>query len=211
MKRVSLMLVALMALQFAFAQSEMYVKKMQQTLQLMDSAKTTPDMQEVAAQFERIGDVEKTQWLPFYYAAMTHINIGWRDRNADKDKIAATANALIAKAEAIEKNAELYVLEYMVALQQMTVDPQSRYMSAIQVMNTAMAMAKKADPNNPRIYYMEGNNVFNTPAAFGGGKDAAKPLLQKAVDLYKAEKPASPLHPKWGKKQAEDMLAKCSS
>jgi hypothetical protein len=54
-------------------------------------------------------------------------------------------------------------------------------------------------------------SLFNTPAEYGGGKDKAKPVFQKSVDLFKSFKPKSDLHPKWGQKIAEDMLAKCSS
>lgn len=212
MKKIIFLLLAACSLQLAaFSQSEMYQKKMSETLTLLDSSKSMQDMQEVAAQFERIGDAEKTQWLPYYYAALTYVNLGWRLQPDEKDKNLEKANTLLKKAEAIEKNAELYIVEYMIALQQMTVDPANRYMKAKPVMDEALANAKKVDANNPRIYYMEANNVFNTPAAFGGGKDKAKPIFEKSVELYKSFKPASALHPKWGQKDAEAMLAKCSS
>ena len=64
------------------------------------------------------------------------------------------------------------------------------------------------NPNNPRLYYLQGMSLFNTPEQFGGGKDKAKPVFEKAVELYKAEQP-KPLYPHWGQQQAEDMLAKC--
>jgi hypothetical protein len=211
MKKLLFAALSFLILNTAFSQSEMYQKKMKETLMMLDSAKSNQDMQQVIAQFERIGDAEKTQWLPYYYAALTQVNMGWRTKAEDLDKNAEKANALVRKAEGIEKNSELYVVEYMIALQQMTADPRARYMTAKPVMDEAMANAKKADPNNPRIYYMEGNNVMNTPAAFGGGKEKAKPLFQKSVDLYKNFKPASPFHPTWGQKQAEDLLAKCAS
>ena len=41
------------------------------------------------------------------------------------------------------------------------------------------------DPNNPRLYYLQGMSLFNTPAQFGGGKDKAKPLFEKSVALFK--------------------------
>jgi len=212
MKKILFVLLTVVGLQLVtFSQSEMYTKKMQETLQLMDSAKTIQDLQEVSAQFERIGDAEKTQWLPFYYAALANINIGWMDQKADKDKLAEKSKSIIAKAEAIEKNSELYVLSYMVATQQMLVDPAARWMSYSVLMDKALADAKKADPNNPRVYYMEGQGVMGKPEAFGGGKAKAKPIFQKAVDLYKSVKPASPLHPRWGQTQSEELLAKCSS
>jgi hypothetical protein len=211
MKKLLFVLLATCSIYLAFAQSDMYNQKMKETLTMMDSAKGPQDLLEVSAQFERIGDMEKTQWLPYYYAALARINIGWMDQKADKDKMAEKTKAIIAKAEAIEKNAELYVLEYMVATQQMLVDPQSRWMTYSGIMDNALTEAKKADPNNPRIYYLEANGIMGKPEAFGGGKAKAKPIFQKSVDLFKTFKPASPFHPKWGQKQAEDMLAKCSS
>ncbi len=208
MKKILFLLLATCTLQFVSAQSEAYTSKMKQTLQLMDSAKTTQDLQEVAATFERIGDAEKTQWLPFYYAALAQTNIGWRDAKADKDKLAEKIKSLIAKAKAIEDNSELYVVLNMVATQQMMVDPQARWMTYGQEGAQALVTAKKLDANNPRIYYLEGMSLFNTPSQFGGGKDKAKPVFEKAVELYKAFKPKTDLHPKWGQKITEDMLAK---
>lgn len=210
MKKLIVLLIAACSLQQLSAQT-MYEQKMKETLSLMDSAKNVQDLQQASAQFERIGDMEKTQWLPFYYAALAQINIGWRDQKADKDKLAERSKLLIEKAEAIEKNSELYVLRYMVATQQMLVDPAGRWMTFSGIMDQALAEAKKLDASNPRIYYMEGNGVFGKPEAFGGGKEKAKPIFQKAVDLFNSGKPQTPFYPKWGKKQCEDMLAKCSS
>lgn len=203
-------MLAACSLQIASAQSEAYVNKMKQTLQLLDSAKTTQDLQEVSAMFERIGDAEKNQWLPYYYAALAQTNIGWRDEKTDKDKLAEKTKAIIAKAQAIEDNSELYVLLNMVATQQMMVDPQNRWMPNGHEAAQALTAGKKLDASNPKLYYLEGMSLFNTPVQFGGGKDKAKPVFEKAVELYKSAKPKSELHPKWGQKISEDMLAKCS-
>lgn len=211
MKKILFTVIATLSLQLAIAQGEMYQQKMQETLALRDSAKTTLELQEVAAQFERIGDMEKNQWLPYYYAALAHISIGWRDEKADKDKLATVTKAILAKAEAIEKNAELYILHNMVATQQMLVDPQNRWMTYGTEAGAALENARKMDAKNPRIYYLEGMSLFNTPAAFGGGKDKAKPVFEKALELFKTFKPASPFHPNWGEDTTRDMLAKCSS
>jgi len=176
----------------------------------MKAAKTTADYSETAAFFERVGDAEKTQWLPYYYAALNTYIGSWMDPKADKDKVGETCKALIAKAEAIEKNADLYCMEQQVAILQMTVDPMNRWQTYGTAAKTALDNAKKADATNPRIYYLEGMTVMNTPENFGGGKAAAKPLFTKAVELFKTYKPASPFHPNWGAEKATEMLAACN-
>jgi hypothetical protein len=50
---------------------------------------------------------------------------------------------------------------------------------------------------------------MNVPEQFGGGKDVAKPILEKAVSLFKTFKPASSFHPTWGEADALKTLAQC--
>jgi len=190
------------------AQSDKYEAAMKKGFAAMDSAKTVMDWQNAAAMFERIGDAEKTQWLPYYYAGLAHSTIGWMDPKGDADANADKIKALCDKAEAIEKNAEIYSLRNMAATQQMIVDPQSRWATYGQEAAAALQKGMELDPDNPRLYYLQGMSVFGTPEQFGGGKDKAKPILQKAVDLYKADQP-KPMYPHWGQKQAEDALAQC--
>jgi hypothetical protein len=192
----------------ATAQSDKYAAAMQKNLALMDSAKTPADFDNVTNAFVRVGDAEKTQWLPYYYAALAQTRIGWIDKKADADKLAEKTKAIVAKAEAIENNAELCTIDNMIATQQMLVDPQTRWQTYGMQASAALEKAKKYDPNNPRIYYLQGMSIFGTPEQFGGGKEKAKLVFQKAVDLYKTFQ-VKPLYPDWGRKEAEDMLAKC--
>lgn len=182
---------------------------MQKNIALLDSAKSIDELQSLAGTFERIGDAEKTKWLPYYYAALAQTWVGWNPTVKDKDANATKINTYLSKAEAIEKNAELYAIENMVATQQMLVDPQSRWATNGKDAATALQKGLQVDPNNPRLYYLQGMSLFGTPPQFGGGKDKAKPLFQKSVDLYKTAQPAA-LAPTWGRKQAEDMLAQCN-
>jgi len=192
----------------ALAQSEKYTAVMQKNIAALDAAKTVADLQDVAASFERVGDAEKTQWLPYYYAALAQTWIGWRPDVKDKDANAEKIKVYLAKAEAIEKNAELYAVENMMATQQMMVDPQTRWQTNGAEASTALQNGLKLDPNNPRLYYLQGESLFGTPVQFGGGKDKAKPVFEKAIALFKAAQP-KPLYPNWGQKQAEDKLAQC--
>ncbi|ANH80279.1 hypothetical protein A8C56_04130 [Niabella ginsenosidivorans] len=191
-----------------FAQSDKYQTAMTTAIAAMDSAKTTAEKQSAAVNFEHIGNEEKNQWLPFYYAGLCYATIGWTDTSIDKDANAKKVLDLCDKAEAIEKNSEIYVLRNMATLQQLLVDPQSRFRTYGMMASQALSTAKELDPKNPRIYYMEGMSVLGTPEQFGGGKSAAKPILEKAVALFKEEKP-KPLYPHWGQQKAEAALAQC--
>ncbi|MFT3936800.1 MAG: hypothetical protein QM726_24460 [Chitinophagaceae bacterium] len=191
-----------------FAQSDKYTAVMQKNIAALDAAKSVADLQDVAAAFERVGDAEKTQWLPYYYAALAQTWIGWRPDVKDKDGNAIQIAKYLTKAEAIEKNAELYAVENMMNTQQMVVDPQTRWQSYGAKAAAALQEGLKLDPNNPRLYYLQGESLFGTPVQFGGGKDKAKPVFEKAVALFKAAQP-KPLYPTWGQKQAEDKLAQC--
>jgi hypothetical protein len=207
MKKVLFSLIALSALT-SYAQSDKYVAVMKKNIDLMDSAKNTQDFQTASNAFERIGDAEKTQWLPYYYAGLALITAAWIDKNLDKDANSTKVTALCDKAEAIEKNSEIYSLRNMAATQQMLVDPQTRWQTYGQQASDALQKGLQLDPNNPRLYYLQGRSVFGTPEAYGGGKTKAKPYFEKAVALYKTAI-VKPLYPDWGSKDAADMLAKC--
>jgi hypothetical protein len=193
---------------YAFSQTDKYMEAMQKNLNLLDVAKTTQDFQTVANSFARIGETEKNQWLPYYYAGLALSRAGWEDPKIDKDVNAQRIKEYCAKAGAIEKNSEIYSLLNMAATQEMMVDPQTRWQTYGQEASANLDTAMKLNPNNPRLYYLKGMSIFNTPAAFGGGKENAKPIFEKAVALYKVDKPKA-LYPRWGQAQAEDMLAKC--
>jgi hypothetical protein len=199
-----LMLTALVA----SAQSDKYVAAMHQNLRSFDSAKTTADLLTVANTFERIGDAEKTQWLPYYYAGLALSTAGWNDPKLDKDANSMRINTLCDKAETLDKNSEIYVLRNMAATQQMMVDPQTRWQTYGMQASKYLQTATQMNPDNPRIYYLQGESLFNTPPAFGGGKDKAKPMFEKAVALFKTDKP-KPLWPNWGFDRTEEQLAKC--
>ncbi|MES1197935.1 MAG: hypothetical protein ABUL41_01505 [Chitinophagaceae bacterium] len=207
MKKIITM-IALFATISGYAQSDKYVAAMKKNLALFDSVKTTTEYQSLAAAFERIGDAEKTQWLPYYYAGLALTTAGWADAKIDKDGNAEKVKALCDKADAIEKSSEICEIRNMAATQQMMVDAQSRWASYGQEASAQLKRGMELNPNNPRLYYLQGMSVFNTPEQFGGGKSKAKPVFEKAVTLFKAEQ-IKPLYPRWGQKQAEDMLAQC--
>ncbi len=168
----------------------------------------------ISARFVTIGDAQKTEWLPYYYGALAVASYGAilsARRDSSVDENVDKGNALLNRAEALSKgNSEIYVVRALFAQQQILVDPMVRWdLYGVQV-EDAMKTAKKLNPNNPRVYLMEGQSIFSAPEQFGGGKANAKPILEEAVRKFDAFKPESSLSPNWGRRQAVGMLKQVS-
>jgi len=208
----TILIAAMMVAFIANAQSEKFEAAMKANLSKFDSAKTLADYESLAAAFTRIGDAEKTQWLPYYWAGLALSTAGWVDQKADKDVLGSRIVALCDKADALTTDnadkAEILVLKNMAATQQMLVDPQARYMTYGQQAAGFLQKGMSLNANNLLIHYLQGMSLFNTPEQFGGGKAKAKPVLEKAIALFKAE-PVKPLYPHWGEKDAISTLAQC--
>lgn len=190
----------------ASGQSEKYVKAMKEKVAAVDTTWDAAKLKELSAAFERIAEAEKTQWLPYYYAALTQVNaaftaaMGEQPSAAAIDPLADKAEQLLGKAEALSKdNSEIFVVKKMIATARLMADPMNRYMQYGPVAQQALETAKKLNPENPRVYLLEGQDKFFTPEQFGGSKTEAKKLFELALKKFEAFKPASELDPDWGR------------
>lgn len=193
-----------------FAQTA-FDKAMTEKIAKIEQSKTPEDFTALANDFLRIGDKEKTQWLPYYYAAHTTIEKGrnlMRTGNVSElDAIAAEAQTSLDKASALSKdNAEIMILQKMIHSLKMMVDPQSRFMSEGMLAADALSKAEKLDPENPRITLMKAEDTYFTPEQFGGSKTKGLELFQKSLDQFKVYKPKTTLDPNWGQSEAEYFL-----
>jgi len=194
-----------------FAQSEKYTAAMKKNIMLLDSAISKGNLPEIANNFERIGDAEKTQWLPYYYASYATVMSAFTTGDKTKvDALADKADVLLNKAEGLAPapNSEIFVIKSMIASAHMMVDPQTRWMQYGQAASENITKAKELDPTNPRPVYLEGQSKFYTPESFGGGKAPAKELFDKAIIMFDAFKPANELYPVWGKATTLYFLSK---
>lgn len=185
-----------------FAQGDKYTNAMKTNIALLDSMRARGNYAELANNFERIGDAEKTQWLPYYYAAYCTVTPAYSGNDvSQKDALADKAQQLIDKAEAIlgKENSETDVIKSMIASAHMTVNPQARYMTFGPIYAGYIAKSKSLDSTNPRPLLIEAEGKFYTPREYGGGPDAAKQYFDKSSALYEKFQPESELSPNWGK------------
>ena len=102
MKQLFFILLSIVIVSQGIAQSEKFTKAMATTIATFDSAKTADDMLASAAAFERIGDAEKTQWLPYYYASLSQVIYAFMKNDmSQSDAYAKKADDLLKKADAL--------------------------------------------------------------------------------------------------------------
>jgi hypothetical protein len=100
-----------------------------------------------------------------------------------KDQLLDQADKFLQQAEAIAAdNDEVLVLKAFIAQGRISIDGQTRFPTYGPVFNESLRKAKQINPDNPRIYVLEGQMLYYTPEAFGGGKAVACPKLKQAID-----------------------------
>lgn len=183
---------------------------MKKQVAMIDTARTLPTYQQAYNGFERISNAEKKEWLPGYYMAYCLIMESYMDDSKKTDDYCDKATNLLNRADSLSPdNSEILVLRALCASARIRVNPMSRGAKYGKESNEWLAKAEKADSLNPRIYLLRGQGLYYTPAAFGGGKDKAQPVLEESLRKYDAFKPASGIHPNWGRPRAVQMLDEC--
>lgn len=209
MKKLIAIILVLLTVRVSYAQSDKYISAMKKNIALIDSIPVKNNATELANNFVRIGDAEKDKWLPYYYAAYTTAFNALMIKDVDKkDGMADQASEYLRKASDIlqKDNSEIEVIKSMIATVHLTVDPQSRYMTYGPESAEALKKAESLDSTNPRPVLLQAQSLFYTPEAFGGGKDAAKPLFDKASKLFQDFKPSSDIAPNWGESGLQYFL-----
>ncbi len=195
----------------ALAVGPQYFQAMKNSITSLDSVYAPQQYMQLANTFNRIAGVETKEWLPDYYSAFCYTMAVFTSKDKKSyDTYLDQADAMIKKADSLApNNSEIITLKGLISSGRIMVDPMSRGKKYGTIANQYYKQAEKLDTANPRPLFLEGQGLFYTPKMFGGGKDKAKPVLEKALDKYKAFKPESEIAPHWGKKQAEDMLKQC--
>ncbi|MEV4883152.1 hypothetical protein MRBLMN1_001632 [Chitinophaga ginsengisegetis] len=210
MKRFFLAFLFTGSLATAMAQSAQYTDAMtKQTSELDSSGTFTADgLQQKANTFERIADAEKSQWLPYYYAAYAQVMQALILQDKSQiDPLADRAEGNLDKAEALSpKNSEIACIRSLIATARLTVDPMTRGMKYGPEAAALLEQAAEFNPENPRIYMLRGQSLLFTPEQWGGSKSKAKTTLELALQKFAAFKPESGIAPHWGEPYTRKLL-----
>jgi hypothetical protein len=152
------------------------------------------------------------EWATHYYAALSKTMLSYTEKNADKrdaylDEAEKERDAAVSLLK--KENDETYVLAAMIANARMVIDGANRWQKYGKIFSENLENAKEINPDNPRMYYLQGTNKYYTPKAYGGGKKAAMPYFEKAQALFAKEKDDDITKPSWGKRITEYYLGEC--
>jgi hypothetical protein len=181
-----------------------YAELLGATITQVMSTGDAAELQALAAKLERAAAVAPTDWLPRYYQAYALVISAFQSREsgAAKDKVLDSAEGALAQALRLKGDeSELLALHAYLYQARLSVEPMVRAQEYSAKVTEAVDQAEALNPANPRPYLIEANNVYYTPAAFGGGAATARPLYEQAKARFAAFRPASPLAPSWGQNQ----------
>jgi hypothetical protein len=192
------------------------MKAMEPLVAALDNTTKPDELNALANSFERIAVAEKTQWLPYYYAALSTINAAYTfamdgsfgDKTGDIDPLADKAENLLKQAEDLSKdNSEIWVGKKMLASLRMMGNPMARFQEYGPIAAAALETAKKLNAENPRVYILEGQDLYFTPEQFGGDKAEAKKRFETALEKFKVTRPENSIVPSWGLRSVNYFLS----
>ena len=197
-----IMLVSALSLTIFSASAQDFKVPLKNTWTAFDTTEAMDKKLEQCNKMMLISKKWNNEWITHFYASLckTIISYGEKDETKhdalldDADKEHEEAVSILGK-----ENDETYVLAAMIANSRMMINPMQRWQKYGKLFSDNLENAKSINENNPRIYYMKGVTTFHTPKAYGGGKKAALPYLEKAEGLFAKETDADITKPYWGK------------
>jgi hypothetical protein len=210
MKTNLLILTLAMISIWVWGQEERYTSAMLSAIETLDKSTDPAQFIESANRFERIATAEKSLWMPYYYASYSLVVMSFDETDGGKrDQLLDKAQELLDKAlELDQQESELHVLQAFLYPSRIMVDPMGRGMTYLEKMFSSLETARKLNPENPRIYFLEGVNKLNLPPSMGGGVQVAKPILEEALLKFEAFRNDDPLWPHWGEEAVRAELQK---
>jgi tetratricopeptide (TPR) repeat protein len=213
MKKIILVALPFLVLQNIFSIDTLYYSTLRKSIDLAYKEYKLENYRQLANCSERIILVYKNEWIPYYYCAYAYINMSFIETNESiVDKYCDKAQELLDAAIKIKPDeSELLVLQSMLYFARMAISPMINGPLYLPKASGSLDDAEKLDPGNPRIYYLKGKSIMNTPKFFGGGKEAAIPVFEKALNIYKNYRVKSAVAPSWGSEDALRLYNECKA
>lgn len=165
----------------------------------------------MANKFSRIGDAEKDQWLPYYYASLSYVFKAFRIEDLKaKDVVLDQALGSLEKASNIDNNVETVAMQGFINMIKIGVDPATRGQTLSPGIYADFGKAIQMDNKNPRAVLFMAQMQFGTAQFFGKGLAEACDMVEQSVVLFDTYEPSNAMMPMWGKPSALQYQGMCS-
>lgn len=160
------------------------------------------------ATFDRIGQAEKTNWIPYYYAANVGItsSFGERDKNKKEVLMENAAKYIDMALNISPDNSELYTLKGLLFTAIVSSNPMvngPKYSGeTMEIYNKAIQL----DTTNPRPIYLRGQFQMGAAKFFKQDLQPFCKEVENSIDKFDNFTPKGKYYPKWGKDRAEAIL-----
>jgi len=190
-------------------QAQDFKQVLQKTFTSFDTSKENATRVEYSNKLGLISKKWADEWAAHYYNALSKAILSYNETDeAKRDAYVDEAEKELEETVRLLKkdNDETYVLAAMVANARLAIKPQARWQKYGKIFEENLAKAKELNPDNPRIYYLQGTSKRFTPKMFGGGKKAALPYFEKAETLFAKESNDDIMRISWGKRINAEFL-----
>jgi len=208
------LLLGVMALAVISAKAQDFKAPLKTTLDAFDTSKDFSQKVQLSNKLTLIAKKWDKEWSTHYYASFSKAVVSYMEKDAAKrdayldeaDKEKEDAVSILGK-----ETDETYVLGALIANARLAVDPMNRWQKYGPIFSSDLESAKDINPNNPRMYHLQGISKYFTPKTYGGGKKAALPYFEKAQVLFAKETDDDITKPYWGKKMDNYYLEQCKT
>lgn len=180
------------------------------TFTAFDTSRTYPQKMALVSQFRLIANKWPDHWLSNFYTAYGLAVTSFEEPDKKRRELMLNeADNYFGKIKSkLSDHAEVNILGALLASARIAATP-SAYKMYGETRDKYLATAKSMTPENPRIYYLEGNSKFYTPKMFGGGPEKALPYYEKASQLFSQENKSDITKPYWGAYHNDYMIGQC--
>lgn len=202
---------SMLSLTFSGTKAQSLENMLKSSFTKFDTTTEISAMMAAASPLEMIAKKNPTNWAGNFYSAYAYIKLSYKltDKN-QRDRYLDAADASLTKTDKLIPNSEeVFILRAYSSKARIAADPKERWKKYGDVYSDFISKAKKINPENPRIYFMDGMEPFWKPKIWGGGKNKAKPYFQTAKELFGKENKSDILRPYWGQQANEEFLKQC--
>ncbi len=164
-------------------------------------------LKEISTKLERLSTFEDKEWLINYYLALNSYRIGtiaYEDKEMSEKYLESAKEVIQKSIKGKDDFADSHALLSTILGMEIGFKPQLAMINGMKS-GKEIEKAKKLDPENPRVYLIDGIGTLYRPKMFGGGADNAIPLFEKAAELFLQEEDRG-IYPDWGKDEVYVQL-----